>query len=223
MSAPSPGSFEPRFRTVVLDVDSTLCGLEGIDWLAAQRGAVAEREVARLTQRAMDGATPLDAVYGERLAMIRPAAPEITSLALAYRRALAPGAAAAVARLVRHGVRVVLVSGGIREAILPIAAGLRIPPADVHAVSLRFDAGGDYAGFDTGSPLATQGGKLVVVRGLALPRPILAVGDGATDLAVRPAVDAFAAFTGFVRRAAVVAGADLELSSFHELAEAVLP
>ena len=223
MTTPSLPAFEPRFRTVVLDVDSTLCGLEGIDWLAAQRGPVAEREVARLTQRAMDGATPLDAVYGERLAMIRPAAPEITSLALAYRRALAPGAAEAVARLVRHGVRVVLVSGGIREAIVPIAAGLRIPPADVHAVSLRFDAGGAYAGFDAGSPLATQGGKLVVVRGLALMRPVLAVGDGATDLAVRPAVDAFAAFTGFVRRAAVVAGADLELTSFQELAEAVLP
>jgi phosphoserine phosphatase len=223
VSAASSGSFELRFRTVVLDVDSTLCGLEGIDWLAAQRGPVAEREVARLTQRAMDGATPLDAVYGERLAMIRPAAPETTSLALAYRRALAPGAAVAVARLARHGVRVVLVSGGIREAIVPIAAGLRIPPADVHAVSLRFDAGGAYAGFDAGSPLATQGGKLVVVRGLALLRPILAVGDGATDLALRPAVDAFAAFTGFVRRAAVVAGADLELTSFQELAEAVLP
>jgi phosphoserine phosphatase len=208
---------------VVLDVDSTLCGLEGVDWLAAQRGASAALEVARLTQRAMDGEITLDAVYGARLAMIRPAAPEIASLALAYRRALAPGAAAAVARLVRHGVRVVLVSGGIRQAILPIAAGLRLPPADVHAVSVRFDASGAYAGFDTASPLATQTGKLAVVQALALPRPALAVGDGATDLAVRPAVDAFAAFTGFVRRKAVVAAADFELTAFDQLTEAVLP
>jgi len=35
-------------------------------------------------------------------------------------------------------------------------------------------------------------------------------------------VSAFAAFTGFVRRAAVVAGADLTLTSFDQLAEAVL-
>ena len=223
MTSPSGVTFDLRYRSVVLDVDSTLCGLEGIDWLAAQRGAVLQRDVARLTERAMDGAVPLDAVYGERLAMIRPAAPEITSLALAYRRTLAPGAAATVARLVRHGVRVVLVSGGIREAIVPIAAGLRIPRADVHAVSVRFDAAGGYASYDADSPLTTAGGKREVVERLALPAPVLAVGDGATDLAMRPAVSAFAAFTGFVRRAAVVAGADLELTSFDQLAEAVLP
>ena len=212
-----------RFASVVLDVDSTLCGLEGIDWLASQRGAAAALEVARLTQRAMDGELTLDAVYGARLAMIRPAAPEIASLALAYRRALAPGSPAAVARLVRHGVRVVLVSGGIRQAILPIAAGLRLPPADVHAVTLRFDATGAYAGFDEASPLATHEGKRALVERLALPRPVLAVGDGATDLAMRGAVDAFAAFTGFVRRDAVVAAADLELPSFDRLVGLVLP
>ena len=222
MSGLRDATFELRYRAVVLDVDSTLCGLEGVDWLAAQRGAAVQREVARLTERAMEGEVALDAVYGERLAMIRPAAPEIASLALAYRRALAPGAAPAVARLRRHGVRVVLVSGGIREAIVPIAAGLRLPPADVHAVSVRFDAAGGYAGYDAASPLATAAGKLAVVAGLGLPAPALAVGDGATDLAMRPAVSAFAAFTGFVRRAAVVAGADLELTSFDQLAETVL-
>jgi hypothetical protein len=52
---------------------------------------------------------------------------------------------------------------------------------------------------------------------------VLAVGDGATDLAVRPAVDAFAAFTGFVRRDAVVRAADFELSTFDELLEALTP
>ena len=222
VTTPDAGS-GPRYRTVVLDVDSTLCGLEGVDWLAAQRGAATALQVARLTQRAMDGEITLDAVYGARLDLIRPAAPEITSLALAYRRALAPGAAAAVSRLVRHGVRVVLVSGGIREAIAPIAAGLRLPPHDVHAVSVRFDAAGAYGGFDATSPLATQSGKLLVVQRLALPRPVLAVGDGATDLAVRPAVDAFAAYTGFVRREAVAAAADFELHSFDQLLEAVLP
>jgi phosphoserine phosphatase len=223
MSDSASASFEPRFASVVLDVDSTLCGLEGIDWLAAQRGAGTAGEVARLTQRAMDGELSLDSVYGARLAQIRPAAPEIASLALAYRRALAAGAPAAVARLVRHGVRVVLVSGGIREAIVPIAAGLRLPPSDVHAVSLRFDASGGYVGFDEASPLATHEGKRAVVERLALPGPVLAVGDGATDLAMRPAVAAFAAYIGFVRRAAVADAADFELASFQALAEAVLP
>jgi phosphoserine phosphatase len=60
------------------------------------------------------------------------------------------------------------------------------------------------------------------VRSLDLPRRILAVGDGATDLAMRADVDAFAAFTGFVRREAVVAAADLELERFDQLVELAL-
>jgi phosphoserine phosphatase len=40
---------------------------------------------------------------------------------------------------------------------------------------------------------------------------MLLVGDGATDLEARPALDAFAAFTGVVCRETVVAGADFVL------------
>jgi len=88
----------------------------------------------------------------------------------------------------------------------------------LEAVDVDFDERGAYAGVVT-SPL-TRGhpGKAEVVRALALPRPILAVGDGATDLAMRPEADAFAAFVGFVRRDAVVAKADYVVGSLREVA-----
>jgi phosphoserine phosphatase len=121
-----------------------------------------------------------------------------------------------------EGVTVALVSGGVREAILPLARELGLPAAAVHAVSVRFDASGAYAGYDEKSPLSTQTGKESIVRDLDLPRPLLAVGDGATDAAMRGVADAFAAYTGFVRRAAVIAAADLEVPSFDRLAEVVL-
>ena len=44
----------------------------------------------------------------------------------------------------------------------------------------------------------------------------MAVGDGATDLAMREVVDAFVAFTGFVL-AKIVASADSTASSFAEV------
>ena len=62
----------PRFRTVLIDVDSTLAGVEGIDWLAERRGPDAAAAVAAMTDRAMQGEIALDAVYGERLALVRP-------------------------------------------------------------------------------------------------------------------------------------------------------
>lgn len=201
----------------MLDVDSTLCGIEGIDWLAARRGALVADESRTLTQRAMDGEIALDSVYGARLAIIRPTLHEIAALSAAYREAVAPGAAEAIARMREAGVHVFLVSGGIRRAIEPLALELGFMRDDLFAVELRWDAAGAYVGFDTESPLASQTGKLDVVRSLSPDRPALAVGDGATDAAMRPAVDAFAAYIGFVMRDAVVRNADYLLADFQEL------
>lgn len=211
----------PRFASVVLDVDSTLCGVEGIDWLAQRRGTDVAERCAQFTERAMNGELPLEAVYGERLGVIRPTLREIAALSQEYRRVLAPGALSAISRMRAAGVEVVLVSGGIRRAIEPLVIELGLARDDLFAVELRWDAAGDYTGFDTESPLTRQHGKLDVVRSLSLVAPTLAVGDGATDLAMREAVDAFAAYTQFVRRDRVEQSADFVLGSFEELARLV--
>ena len=212
----------PRFASVVLDVDSTLSGIEGIDWLAALRGPEVSAAVADLTDRAMRGAIALDAVFGKRVALVRPSRRELAALTAAYEACVAPGASHAVRSLRAAGVRVVAVSGGLRDAVAPFVASLGVPDADVHAVGVTFDAAGEFAGFDEGSPLATAVGKRTLVESLDLPAPVLAVGDGATDLAIRPAVAAFGAFTGFVTRDAVVAGADYLIPDFPHLLDLVL-
>jgi HAD superfamily phosphoserine phosphatase-like hydrolase len=211
------------FRSLVLDVDSTLSGIEGIDWLAARRGDVISRRVADLTQQAMQGGVPLEQVYGLRLSEIRPRREEVDALSRAYVDAVAPGAVEAIARIRRSGVQVVLVSGGIRHALLRLALHLGLGPGDVHAVHVRFDALGAYVGYDASSPLTTADGKRHVVSELHLDGPIVAVGDGATDLAMRDVVDTFVAYTGFVNRATVVQHADHVATSFAELENLMLP
>ena len=54
----------------MLDVDSTLSAVEGIDWLAALRSEAVRERVAEVTDRAMRGEVPLAAVYAERLAAV---------------------------------------------------------------------------------------------------------------------------------------------------------
>lgn len=213
---------ERGYASVVLDVDSTLSGVEGIDWLAARRDGGLGAKVASLTDRAMRGELPLSSVYGERLKLVNPGLDDVAALAEMYKRMLAPGAAHAVRRLHESRRRVVLVSGGIREAILPLASSLGIADGEVHAVPLTFSPEGRYAGYDASSPLTTSEGKRTVVEQLALPKRVLGVGDGATDLAMKPAVDLFAAFTGFATRAAVVAGADVAVDSFDQIVELAL-
>jgi phosphoserine phosphatase len=214
---------KPRYASVILDVDSTLCGIEGIDWLAQRRGPELAARIASVTERAMNGEIPIEAIYGERMNVVRPSAKDLAALARAYHEGLAPDAAKTIARLRKAGVQLHLVTGGLRQAIQPFAEQLGFSAGDINANDVTLDARGEYAGYDAENPLTRDGGKLTVVRTLGLPRPILAVGDGNTDLAVKPGVDVFAAYVEFVRRETVVAGADLVLSSFSEIGAHVLP
>jgi len=212
----------PAYNSVVLDVDSTITGIEGIDWLAARRGEVTARAVASLTEDAMRGLLPLEHVYAHRIAHVRPRREELDLLAKAYVEALAPGAIEAVRRMRMAGVQVVLVSSALRHSLLRLALRLGLGPGDVFAVDVKFDALGAYESFDADSPLVSASGKRRVVASLPLDRPILAVGDAATDLAMRDAVDSFVAFTGFVRRDSIARQADAEITSFDELVTMVL-
>ena len=209
------------FASVVIDVDSTLCGVEGIDFLAERRGAAVGRKIVELTDRAMKGEIPLESVYASRLSIVRPTTEDIRALAHAYMVSLAPGAAESIAAMRAAGARLALVSGGILQAILPIARELGFGADEVHAVSIHFARNGTYVGIDEPAPLATQRGKPEVVSQLletgALVRPLLAVGDGATDAMLVGVADCFAAYTGFARRESVIARADMELGSFGEL------
>jgi len=211
-----------RFQSVVLDVDSTVSSLEGIDWLAARRSPDIAESVMALTADAMEARIPLDAVYGRRLALIKPTRAEIAALALAYITTALPGVREAVSVWREAGVRVVLVSGGLRDALLPLGSWLGIPATDVHAVDVEYDATDIAVAVKAESSLARAGGKPIVVGSLNLPRPILAVGDGATDAELVPHVDRFLAFTGVARRPNVVAAAADEVQSFALLTPLVL-
>lgn len=211
-----------KYRSVLLDVDSTLSGIEGIDWLAARRGSEIARAVSVLTAQAMTGERLLNDVYAARLELVRPTVEEVALLAEAYWENTAPGAAAAIERLKSESVRLVVVTSGIHDAVEPFVARLGMGAEDVHAVHLEFDKNGRYRTFDRSAPLVVFGGKRIVAESLALERPILAVGDGITDAEIRPAADAFAAFTGFVRRDAIVAIADFVVGSFADVERLVL-
>ena len=215
--APPVDLRRPRFRSVIFDVDSTLCAIEGIDWLAARRHPDVARESEQLTARSMAGELPIESVYLRRLERIRPTAGELVTLSDAYRESLQPGAHELITLLQRAGCQVHLLSGGLRVAIMPIALQLGVAPNQVHAVSLTRDADGTMSVLDGEQPLSTQRGKPLTVHRLALASPTVMIGDGATDAIVRGVVTEFIAYTGVARREQVVAVADAEADSMAAL------
>jgi phosphoserine phosphatase len=199
----------PRYRVevVIFDCDSTLSAIEGIDELARRAGL--HDQLAPLTAAAMEGRMSLDEVYRRRLELVRPSRAELEWLGRRYVETLVPDAAAVMTALLAAGKQVHIVSGGLRPAVL--AAGRRLAIADdhVHAVDIQFGTSGAYAGFDTASPLAANGGKKIVCGRIAADRNgAVLVGDAITDLeAAQPGVHVIG-FGGVVRRDAVALAAE---------------
>lgn len=196
---------------VVFDCDATLSALEGIDELAVQAG-VAD-QVSDLTRRAMNGDIPLEAIYGERLALIRPQRAALAVIARRYQENIVPGARETITALQARGIKTAIVSAGLLEAVLPLAAAVGVAAADTFAVSLQFDTEGNYQ-HHIASPLTTAGGKAAIIaawkqqHGL---KHVVMVGDGMSDIAARApgAADRIIGYGGVVERAPVRAAADM--------------
>jgi phosphoserine phosphatase len=205
-----------KYRFLFFDVDSTLVTVEGIDVLAGGNPAI-----AKLTEAAMNGEVALDEVYGRRLEIIRPARAAVEQLASRYLDSLVDGAEEVMATLLQRGHVMHLVTAGIEQAIVPLAQRLGVP--NVHAVKLLFDDDGRYKDFDRRSLLTRAGGKELVVRAVRARSKGRAamIGDGASDLEAKPAVDLFIGFGGVAARRVVRENADVFVTDLRDVLELV--
>lgn len=187
---------------IIFDCDSTLSSIEGIDELAAAKNCKAQ--IAALTNQAMNGEVPLEAVYSKRLDIIRPRKADVLALAEHYLATQTLGSKALIASLQAAGIQVGIVSGGLRDAILPLAKALGIAEANVFAVGLAFDAAGNYQAV-LPSPLTTAGGKREIVaqwKAAQQLKTVYLIGDGMSDVAAKgvDAADEVIGYGGVIAR-----------------------
>jgi D-3-phosphoglycerate dehydrogenase len=214
--------------TFVFDFDSTLVRIETLEALAdialaGDPNAEAVRaEIAKLTDQAMSGELDFGAALRRRLALLPLTRAHVETLA---DRILDEGTWS-VRRNLRffqeNADRIVILSGGFREIIAPVAERLGVAPNRVLCNDLVYDAEGRVTGVDDQNPLSYDNGKPRVIEALGLARPIVMVGDGWNDAEVKlaGAADRFYAFTEIARRDKVVAVADAEAPSMDELLHA---
>jgi len=171
-----------------------------------------------MTNDAMNGKIPVEAVFGRRLDIIRPSRGDLATVGRQYVAAVEPTAAATVTTLRARGWTPAIISAGFTDAIRPLAAHLGIER--VCAVDLQFAGDGAYAGFDRDFPATRSGGKPEVVRRLKRelsPERVVAVGDGVSDLETKPEVNLFVGFGRYVARERVRREADRFILSLEEL------
>jgi len=172
---------EPRFkRLLVADMDSTIVGQECLDELADFAGL--KREIAEITERAMQGKLDFKAALRERVAMLSGLDEEAISRCLAERVIPNPGAATLVRTMRVGGAYCILVTGGFVSFAEPIAKMLGFNA--IRANRLLFD--GSQLSGSVEDPIVDAQSKhdaLVEARdelGLANDN-VLAIGDGAND------------------------------------------
>jgi phosphoserine phosphatase len=191
-----------NYDIICFDCDSTLSKIEGIDELARRAGCF--EAMAKLTDQAMNGELPLEAVYGKRLETIRPNKAAIDWVAELYIAEIVDGVKKVFETLLSRDLEVHIISGGLRQAILPLAVMLGLPESHVHAVDIYFHTDGSYQGFDKTSPLARSGGKHEICKRLLKGKSSLAlIGDGKTDMEAKQPGVTVIGFGGVCDRAVV--------------------
>jgi phosphoserine phosphatase len=172
---------ENRFkRLLIADMDSTIVGQECLDELADFAGL--KREIAEITERAMQGKLDFKAALRERVAMLSGLDEDAIRRCLAERVVPNPGAATLVKTMRLGGARSVLVTGGFVSFADPIAKLLGFHA--VRANRLLFD--GKQLSGSVEDPIVDAQAKLdaltEVREELGLTREqVLAIGDGAND------------------------------------------
>ena len=172
---------EPRWkRLLVADMDSTVIGQECLDELADYAGL--KHEVARITERAMQGEIDFSGALRERVRLLAGLDQRALSRCLDERVHITAGAETLVQTMRAGGSSCLLVSGGFLSFANPIAEAVGFDR--VRANRLVF-AGGKLSG-EVGDPIVDAMAKrdaLVEVRdqlNLA-PADVMAIGDGAND------------------------------------------
>ena len=172
-----------RKRLFLADMDSTMIGQECIDELADFVGLKAE--VAGITERAMRGEIAFEPALRERVALLKGLPAETVDRIMAERITLTPGARILVATMRANGAYTCLVSGGFTLFTGSVATAIGF---DENRANRLVVADGRFAG-RVEEPILGREAKLATLRELrdrfGLGRAdVLAVGDGANDLAM---------------------------------------
>ena len=172
-----------RKRLLIADMDSTIIGQECIDELGAAFGL--KSQIAEITTRAMNGEFPFEDSLIQRVALLRGLPKKALEEVFDSRITLNPGAKELVATMRANGAYCALISGGFTYFTQRIT---EMTGFDHHDANTLLFENGRLSG-DVTRPILGRESKLTALRKIRgerelLKEDVIAVGDGANDLAM---------------------------------------
>lgn len=172
-----------RKKLLVADMDSTIISCECLDELADMAGL--KPRIAAITERAMRGEIAFEGALRERVGLLKGLSISALERTWTERVRLNPGARALVATMKAHGARTLLVSGGFTFFTARVA---REAGFDSHQSNTLLHDGEALTG-EVGDPILGREAKRAALEKAVMDLElvhddVLAVGDGANDLAM---------------------------------------
>ena len=195
--------------TLIFDFDSTVISCESLEYilepkLATEPGLM--EQIKQITCEAMAGRMPFREALEARLKISAPSLQELDAFGQSARQHLTQGMDELLRKLKERGVEIWVVSGGLRESLLPLALDLGFPESQVQAVRPLWNADGSFQALRDDDGFATS--KVLGAKDLAAQwsSPVIGVGDGMTDYALYEAglVDDFVIYAEHVQRQSVM-------------------
>ncbi len=172
-----------RKKLLIADMDSTMIQQECIDELAAELGL--KEKISQITERAMHGEIEFEPALRQRVALLKGLDTEVIGKTIKNRITLTPGGRELVQTMKANGGYAALVSGGFTSFTQKIA---KVIGFDEHRANILLEADAKLSG-KVAEPILGKQAKLACLSELTEEKNIaledvIAVGDGANDLAM---------------------------------------
>lgn len=196
-----------RKQLLLADMDSTIIEQEVVDELATVAGVGAA--VSAITERTMRGELEFEPALVERVALLKGLPATAIDAIIRDRITFAPGGRTLVATMKAHGAFTAIVSGGFTAFTGHVAETLGF---ESHEANTLIIEDGRLTG-RVGEPILGKAAKVEALHRLAArlaitPEDVIAVGDGANDIAMLKLAGLGVAFHG---KPAVRAAADVRI------------
>ena len=209
---------------IIIDFDSTFITGESLDELAKYKlrdqpdSQTMLNKIKSLTNAGMNGDIPFKQSLDERMEVLNLNRSDINSVSKILSECVTPSFTKNKPFFIENNNKIIILSGGFKELIVPIVDDFGILSSNVFANDFIYNSSEQITGINQDNIMSKNGGKVKQSKLLSIHGTVHVIGDGYTDYEIKldgPATHFFA-FTENVERKNICELADLTLSNFDD-------
>jgi len=213
--------------SLILDFDSTIIGLETLEYLAdvsiknPSKKQELIKKISYYTSLAMNGDITFEKSLDLRFDLMKLNRSNINASINHFKNKIDNSFLDNINFFKKNIDSIYVVSGGFKSIIHSVLNSIFKADWNIYANKFVFDDKDNVIGVEKGNPLSLSGGKVKLVKSLNLNNDIIVVGDGYTDYEIKKfnVAKYFLAYTAHVKRDNVVKNADIICNDFYDVIE----